>query len=1754
MHISRRFTQEKRDPLAEIPFETRSSVIRNPDGSVIFEMNDIATPKSWSQVATDIIAQKYFRKAGVPAATVHVAEKDVPEWLQSSKPDEEALEKLTQEERFTHEKNARQVFHRMAGTWTYWGWKHGYFDAESDARAYYDELMYMLANQMVAPNSPQWFNTGLNWAYGIDGPAQGHFYVDAKTGKVKKSKDAYTRPQPHACQPYHALVSTPRGPIPIGRIVEEEMLGLRIYDETGETRVAAVKANGKKPVYRVVLENNNYIEATADHLVKATYVSGIEPRWVRIDELHAGMRLFQRTDIKENKLCTFETARAETSLAGTSQSDGFFGQDSEEADRGFVPSGEGLPNIREEAILRIEHLGEMDVYDIQTHSSQYLSNNVVVHNCFIQSIEDDLVGEGGIMDLWVREARLFKYGSGTGTNFSNIRGEGEMLSGGGRSSGLMSFLRIGDRAAGAIKSGGTTRRAAKMVTLDIDHPEIKEYINWKVIEEQKVASLVAGSKVLSDALNAIFAACNDFKPEKVSNGQVNGNGLAENDPEAKFDKKRNRPLAKAVVEARKSRAPENYIERVLQLARMGYTGIEFPTYTTDWNSDAYLTVSGQNSNNSVRVTNDFMQASVEDKSWPLYGRIEKRIAEKEKRAPKALKSLNAADLWDDIAYAAWSCADPGLQFHDTINEWHTCPEDGEIRASNPCSEYMFLDNTACFAPETRISTPNGLRPVAALYKAQEQGEKVLITTELYSENDHRRVLVHRPAIVTKVGKRQIFRMTLKDGRSIRVTEDHRFLTDAGEWKRLDELQVGGDRVQIRKTGNPVTFGSSEAEVERWRMLGWLTGDGVFSQDVAMLVFGPEEGETARLMEKHFNQLLNDAAEFDRSTIKVRPCTLGTQANGVMQISSKAQSVVHYLQEHYGLRQGTATHKDVPGAIHRVADDLKVAWLQGLFSADGCIRESATEREVMLASSSPELLRSVQLLLADFGMASRITWTHPEGRKNPQGQLHMYNRQARKFMALIGFPCSAPKNAQANEIVAQPFRGALKNPRPSHIVSIEPDGEATVYDLTEPVTHSVIAEGMIAHNCNLASLNLMKYYDAESETFQVEDFRCATHLWTIVLEISVLMAQFPSKEIAELSYKYRTLGLGYANLGTLAMMMGLPYDSPQARAISGAITAIMHMRSYATSAEMAGELGAFPGYKKNADSMLRVLRNHRRAAYNAAKSDYENLSILPVGIDEKHCPDYLLQAARKDADRAVELGEKNGYRNAQVTCIAPTGTIGLVMDCDTTGIEPDFALVKFKKLAGGGYFKIINQSIPPALKKLGYSQAQIDEIIAYAKGRATLAGCPHINAENLRAKGFRDAELEKLEKELPGAFEIGFVFNQWTFGADFCKDKLGFSEKQLNDPGFNMLEVLGFTRGQIAEANDYVCGTMTVEGAPHLKPEHYPVFDTANKCGKKGTRYISADGHIEMMAAAQPFISGAISKTINLPYEATVDEFKKAYHKSWRLGLKANALYRDGSKLSQPLNSVSDDTFVEDLLEDYDEKAVEEKIAKVVEKVVTRYIAKRRKLPHRRRGYTQKATIAGHNVYLRTGEYDSGQLGEIFIDMHKEGAAFRSLMNCFAIAVSLGLQHGVPLEEFVDAFVFTRFEPNGIVGGNDQIKMTTSVIDYLFRELAITYLDRTDLSHMENGNSLRATDLHSPAKTPVAEVQVTVVEETAPTQAPQVSANGNAASAETGATDKIAAAKLQGYTGDICDACGSLTMVRNGTCLKCITCGSTSGCS
>lgn len=975
LQIPRYYTKEGISPFDLFTYEKRTSAIKNPDGSTVFTMDEVEVPASWSQVATDILAQKYFRKAGVLLRNEH------GDLLL-----DENGKLIT-----GRETSIKQVAYRIAGCWKQWGEQYGYFASALDAQIFYDEMVYMIIGQYAAPNSPQWFTTGLNFAYGLTGPAQGHSYIHPLTKQLEYSKDAYSRSQPHAC--------------------------------------------------------------------------------------------------------------------------------------------------------------------------------------FIQSLSDDLVNEGGIFSLLTREARVFKYGSGTGSNFSRLRGKGERLTGGGTSSGLMSFLKIFDTAAGSIKSGGTTRRAAKMVCLDLDHPEIEDIIWWKVREEEKVADLVAGSKIVRKRLSRLMEQ-------------------AKGKTEPLLDKE----VRKAMKKAAQDHIPINYLVRALELAKQGYD-LPLKEFDTHYESEAYLTVSGQNSNNSVRIPNSFFECLQQGKEWALKARSTGEI----------VKTVPAKKLWDDIGYCAWASADPGVQYDTTLNEWHTCPEDGRINASNPCAEYNFLDDTAC---------------------------------------------------------------------------------------------------------------------------------------------------------------------------------------------------------------------------------------------------------------------------------------------------------------------------------------------------------------------------------NLASINLIKFYDEVAQHFDVAGYRHAIRLWTIALEISVLMAQFPSEEIARKSFVFRTLGLGYANIGTLLMLQGIPYDSDEARTIAGAMAAIMTGDSYAASAEMAGVLGSFEGYTRNKEPMLKVIRNHRRAAYD--EENYEELTITPQPIDQQLCPAELLDAAHSAWDNALDWGVKWGYRNAQVSVIAPTGTIGLVMDCDTTGVEPDYALVKFKKLAGGGYFKIVNNSVPKALRRLGYSMPQIQDIIQYCLGHAMLENSPFINWQSLRAKGLSDEQLQSVGKELRNAMDIRFVFNAWTLGKDFYEQVMagaGNIGKQIN-----FLAALGFTGAEINAVNEYICGTMTLEGAPHLKEEHYAIFDCANKCGRKGKRYIHPYGHLKMVAAVQSFISGAISKTINMPTDWSVQQVQQAYYDAWKMMCKAVALYRDGSKLSQPLNST---------LEEYPElkKILEEEVDEGVQEV-------------------RKKVMVGQKELMLEGKIVEEHLAEITVAMQDSSPAQEVMTAALVNSINLSLKNGV----------------------------------------------------------------------------------------------------------------------------------------------------
>jgi ribonucleoside-diphosphate reductase alpha chain len=1596
MKISRRFTQPGQGVFSGVEWERRTSRICNPDGSVVFEMNDAEIPHSWSQLATDIMVSKYFRKAGVPQV-------DPATGQPMRDPQGEPV--------IGPEKSAKQVIHRLAGCWRHWGETNGYFDSAEDAQSFYDEVAHMLVHQMCAPNSPQWFNTGLHWAYGIDGPAQGHYYCDPKTGQLLKSTDAYSHPQPHAC--------------------------------------------------------------------------------------------------------------------------------------------------------------------------------------FIQSVKDDLVNSGGIMNLWTREARLFKYGSGTGTNFSKLRGDNEPLSGGGKSSGLMSFLKIGDRAAGAIKSGGTTRRAAKMVCLDLDHPDIEQFVNWKVREELKVAAMVEGLKQL--------------------------------DPTQ-------RELA----------------------ARLGLK-LDY-----DFNGEAYHTVSGQNSNNSVRIPNRFFKAVEEDGEWELINRTNQKAAAK----------VKARDLWDQIAYAAWRCADPGVQFDDTINQWHTCPRSGRINASNPC-----------VTGDTRVLTPGGI------WRRIDQ----MIHLPARVITNVREQAIHVTDGAFPTGTRDVYELRTIGGYSLKLTADHKVWTRQRGWVQAKDLEPADE---IRLPSRPA-FVQEIGEPQ----------DHLFFQLLGLFL-STTNNDPAAL---HLDLCAPSHEAIDEYTRYVAD-TWGQRAYDDDYVNALMLSVSDLDDEAGSTMTATLTNRRLlsrlkafvrtDAGVRRFSDDAFTAGLaaqrhllRALFTADGSIVDGS----LILYSDSEPLLQDVQLVLLGFGIQSALQSSGgqtvdgfsdggavehggmPDRRMSPTTSGHRSPRSdadfrrhglridpgsLRSFAKYIAMLPGAKLEQLANllAMTTDVYGGRLEvettrglqlaasaaNENWDGVATLTPLGSQQVFDLTEPVTHSFVANGITVHNCseymflddtacNLASLNVLTFFDAENRSFDIEGFRHAIRLWTIVLEISVLMASFPSEEIAILSYRFRTLGLGYANLGAMLMQAGIAYDSEKARGICAALTAILTGEAYATSAEMARELGAFPGYEQNCQDMLRVMRNHRRAAYNVSLDrqarkgigDYEELSIPPVGIDmgqfspnDPLASRQLLHAAQECWDRALFLGQRHGYRNAQTTVIAPTGTIGLLMDCDTTGVEPDFALVKFKKLAGGGYFKIANQSLRPALVNLGYTPEQIHDIIKYVMGTLSLHDAPGVNHHTLHNKGLTDTELDKIEQSLPGMFELSFAFSPWSLSPDTFK-RLEIAESEWQSPGFNLLRRLGFTWQQIDQANDQICGRGTVEGAPHLRKEHYAVFDCASKCGKHGSRFIAAEGHIRMMAAAQPFISGAISKTINLPNEATVQDIKNSYDLSWKLGLKANALYRDGSKLSQPLN-IKSDRELDEKTDQEDPEAVEaardevasevasmlsdvsghksdlEAIAhdqqpahgsnvepvhtNIIERIVERIVERplRRRLPDTRNAITHKFDIAGHEGYITAGLYEDGSPGEVFITMAKEGSTIGGLMDAIATLTSVALQYGVPVESLVRKFEHVRFEPSGMTRNRD-IPMAKSLVDYIFRWLAMEFVpgyrdanapkrqkksdvrlppDQAAEQSSSNSPDASAKPGNGHGRRLAPDARPFEYGDPAPLPEPGPPEEKNPAPGNVTQPNlrlAIVSDPVSQQTTNLqadapaCDVCGSIT-VRSGTCYKCLNCGNSMGCS
>ena len=2250
LKIERHFTKEGVSPFDQFTYEKHVSLIKNPDGTLVFHNDNVEVPNFWSQVSTDILAQKYFRKAGVPL-------KDA----QGNLLYDENGKVIT-----GGETSIKQVAHRIAGCWRWWGEKYNYFASVKDAQVYYDEMVHMIINQTAAPNSPQWFTTGLHFAYGLTGPAQGHSYVDPVTKQLEHSKDAYSRNQPHACADYYTQVYTEEGTRYIGEIVKNNQTGLKVFDGEKFVKVLATKDNGEKEVFRIKLKNGNYIDLTKDHLVlsaKAASHNGSNYSWKEVVDLNKGEKVQQPLLLQVHEKNVFVQDLSKARLAGWVIGDGsvgiyqgvmrleiisinneeqtkiiedihtVFGQDvsywittfntkdknlegkrihlsgkklhsfvaeydlvksrsrtaevpkkivyaSPQEKREFlkalfqadgcvrirvdenrnsgdvclttaskklsfgvlqllnslgiysrisfnsdkrenragtnqviiaygsareqyqeqigfisevkieklallnmlVQRSQTLPLIREETIISIESIGVKRVFDIQTESVKFLGNGIVIHNCFIQKLDDDLVRDGGIFSLLTREARIFKYGSGSGSNFSRLRGKGEKLSGGGTSSGLMSFLKIFDVAAGSVKSGGTTRRAAKMVCLDLDHPDILDFIWWKVREEEKVAQLVAGSKILKQRLSKLLELAREQKNP--------------------FEEKKVRQALKL---AAKSGIPLSYLIRALDLAKQG-RNLPLREFDTHYESEAYLTVSGQNSNNSVRIPNDFFEAVKDNKDWELKARTN----------GQTIKKIPAKDLWEDIAYCAWASADPGVQYDTTINEWHTSPESGRINGSNPC-----------VTGDTKVLTKDGKwRRIDSLL---DQSTTIIVNTGFLQE-----VPISGSF---KTGTKPVYKLTTKSGYELKLTADHKVFTLNRDFVQACELSKD-DLVLL-----PMQEAAELKEIEDsefYQMLGVYLGDGCggnISSTRGIALTMNKESETA-ILEKFAEYV---ATSYERITHRDSPALVQMTKTSAKYVITN-QILLRKIEVMVNLKL-KSHEKCISEEMFALPLSAQRYIIQGLFTADGTVAYYPKKGSyyVSLDSSSLQLLKDIQIMLLGFGIKSKIYSDRRAGKDKAwlpdgKGGLKEYSVQEMhslrisranrvKFGKLIGFMPESPKNEKLN-LINKETEAYSENPFDS-VDKLEYIGIEEVYDLTEPLTHTFVANGITIHNCseymylddtscNLASINLVRFYDENSGNFDIAGYQQAIRLWTIALEISILMAQFPSEQIAINTYRTRSLGLGFANLGTLLMMRSLPYDSEQARALSGALAAILTGEAYATSAELAQAIEAFEDFEKNREPMLRVIRNHRRAAHSL--QDYESLSIKPMGIDEKLCPAEFLSAARDSWDRALSTGEKFGYRNAQVSVMAPTGclvggslvtteqgivrlrslgnikgekwqntsfkvltdegpkqatkffingeaetrlirtsagyeiqgtpnhqikvlnknnviewkklaqitpgdklplsmngifektqmvflpplpelhwntdfdvivpremnqllaeligyfmgdgslhskglrfcvtngdddvtqrlvdiikelfnleckitpqegymevavnsvpltiwweacgfaklkpadhlggkgyqpyipdavlytnqkevycafikglfeadgtvtngtpswctahkefnqevktillslgypttnkidisgwgqseiyslrlrntsynekfrreigfissrkiskilistksqagkkdliyikddlgveiskieikshdavmlslrrhkaisrqsaellyqqtqdkkiaqaldffydeveaneeggiqstydisvpenvtyiangfishnTIGLVMDCDTTGVEPDYSLVKYKKLAGGGFFKIVNQSVPKALKNLGYNSKEIEEIISFCLGHSSFVGCPAINESALLQRGLSLEQISNVEKDLKNCMDINYLFNAMNVGAEFYNRTTNNGEK-------NFLSALGFSEIEIEKANDYICGTMTLEDAPHLKEEHYPVFDCANKCGKKGKRYIHPYGHLKMLSALQPFVSGAISKTINMPNDWNIEQIKKAYYDAWTMMLKGVALYRDGCKLSQPLNST---------LEEHPElkKILEEESDEDLEIETSRKIRKR--------------VLLGKRELRLSAEQKEGQLVKMEAEMDGLSPTQEIMLNALTNSINLHLQTGTapaliaqetlnleghPLIEHLREFL--------VVNGGDSSEINAKVVS---NSNFVVNTSSSNFSSKKESNSLANNSL----------------------------------------VNEIISSNTSGKMN--CSSCGASQLRQNGTCQLCEVCGQTSGCS
>jgi ribonucleotide reductase alpha subunit len=1328
--------------------------------------------------------------------------------------------------------------------------------------------------------------------------------------------------QVSACQPYDAPVTTPAGPVAIGSLVAANAVGTKVYDAHGTTRIVATKANGIKEVLRLHTTAGLVLEATADHLV-----------W-RATSLETG----------------------EFTVAG------------------FLRPGDHLLHVQPDVggsdrmlidISKVENLGPMEVYDIQTESGEYLSGYLRVHNCFILAVDDTM---DSILEWYREEGLIFKGGSGAGVNLSRIRSSKELLTSGGTASGPVSFMRGADASAGTIKSGGATRRAAKMVVLDVDHPDIEEFIETKAHEEEKIRVLRDGG----------------------------------------FD---------------------------MDLGGKDIASVQY-----------------QNANNSVRVSDEFMRAVESGGTFELAART----------TGEPLAQVNARELFGKMAKAAWECADPGIQYDGTINDWHTCPESGRITASNPC-----------FPADQRVVTDQGLIRIGDLVTRAAQGEQFAIyTNDVTSEHESaERVVASRPVRYMVTGVNEILELRFSDGSRLRCTPGHRIWTANKGWVRAEDLEAD-DRVvrslqYARRTAAEVRIPQSALDAgraaralkvtdlpEKWgeelgHYLGWLVGDGCVSDQTAVTVYGGED-DRADAMARH-------AALLERITgFSAKP---SVQANGTRQLRVTRDAFIAYVRA-LGVSSSRAPAKEVPKAIFEAPEEALLGFLQGLFDADGCIvnLENGT-RYVGLGSRSEELLLGVQELLGSFGIASRIyqgaakkdtfSYVRKDGTSatyssdGPSFDLRITGRSLREFGTRIGFSLAAKDRKLSNIMVST---RSYRTDETVRLVSRESRGFETTYNLTEPRNHSYVVSGVVVANCseyvhldnsscNLASINLLKFL-RDDDTFDVERFSQLTELIITAMDISICFADFPTEKITETTRAYRQLGIGYANLGALLMATGHAYDSDGGRAIAAAITSLMTGTAYRRSAELAGVVGPYDGYARNATAHKRVIGKHLAAS----------ASIKPVaGIDKP-----ILAAANETWRQCQAIGEVNGYRNAQASLLAPTGTIGLMMDCDTTGVEPDLALVKFKKLVGGGSMQIVNQTVPRALKNLGYQPEQAEAIIEY-----------------------------------------------------------------------------------IAEHGHVV-------GAPGLRPEHYEVFDCA-----MGERAISPMGHVRMMAAVQPALAGAISKTVNLPESATIADVEKIYLEGWKLGLKALAIYRDNCKVGQPLS------------------ASKKKPAEAIEPAAAPHEVRpvRRRLPRQRSATVTRFSVAGAEGYMTASSYPDDGVGEVFLKLGKQGSTLAGVMDAFSMAISVGLQYGIPLESYVAKFTNMRFEPAGMTDDPD-IRMASSVMDYIFRRLAMDHLpydQRAELGILTTSERTAQLNGEDPASAsdeldPEVLAQSVPVERVQPRQsAGQDAARATAAAQPHSTTELIESQQGRVADAPLCLTCGT-RMRPAGSCYVCEGCGSTSGCS